>query len=125
MGCEAESIFESNGSNEPEWQMIELVSRRILPQRSGVLCEVLLSGYVDSSNGQPAGYRLGRYRSVLVPKNTSADCITVSDNVGWGWIVSATSFASAAISIASVPSAMSSPAPGPTIPTPSTRSVAG
>src|SRR5581483_5260783 len=71
------------------------------------------------------GYRRGRYKSVLVPKNTSADCITVSDSVGCGWIVSATSFARAAISIASVPSAINSPAPAPTMPTPSTRSLAG
>src|SRR5581483_2774555 len=70
-------------------------------------------------------YRRGRYKSVLVPKNTSADCITVSESVGCGWMVSATSFASAAISIARVPSAISSPAPAPTIPTPSMRSVEG
>ena len=40
-------------------------------------------------------------------------------------MVSAMSFARAAISMASVPSAISSPAPAPTMPTPSTRSVAG
>src|SRR5258705_12828402 len=34
-------------------------------------------------------YFLGRYKSVLVPKNTSADCIIVSDKVGCGWMVSA------------------------------------
>src|SRR6478752_3738650 len=62
---------------------------------------------------------------VLVPKNTSAASITVSERVGWGWMVNATSLASAAISIASTPSAIISPAPAPTMPTPSTRSVCG
>src|SRR6266571_1755890 len=46
-------------------------------------------------------------------------------SVRCGWIVNATSFASAPISIARTPSAISSPAPAPTMPTPSTRSLCG
>src|SRR5439155_1670600 len=49
----------------------------------------------------------------------------VSDNVGWVWIVTARSSAVSAVSTARAPSAISSPAPGPTIPTPSTRPVSG
>ena len=50
---------------------------------------------------------------------------TVSDSVGWGWIVSAMSSASAPISSACTVSAISSPAPTPTIPAPSSRWRAG
>src|SRR5207244_67865 len=45
----------------------------------------------------------------------------VSDSVGWVWIVAARSSAVSAASTARAPSAISSPAPGPTIPPPSTR----
>src|SRR5439155_276788 len=45
----------------------------------------------------------------------------VSDSVGWVWIVAARSSAVSAASTARAPSAISSPAPGPTIPTPDTR----
>jgi hypothetical protein len=48
----------------------------------------------------------------------------VSERVGWGWIVSAMSAASAPISMASAASAMRSPAFGPTMPQPMMRSVA-
>src|SRR5713226_1471095 len=47
----------------------------------------------------------------------------VSDSVGWVWIVTARSSAVSAASTARAPSAISSPAPGPTMPTPSTRPV--
>src|SRR5882672_7845750 len=57
--------------------------------------------------------------------NDSAASIRVSDRVGWVWIVAARSSTVIAVSTASAPSAMSSPAPGPTIPTPSTRPVSG
>ena len=67
----------------------------------------------------------GRYTCVAWPKNTSADSIIVSVSVGCGWIVSFRSVAFAPISIASTPSAISSPAPGPTRPTPRMRSVFG
>src|SRR5882724_1315053 len=63
--------------------------------------------------------------SVLVPKKTSAAAITVSESVGCGWMVIAMSLARAAISTARTPSAISSPAPAPTMPTPSTRSLCG
>ena len=62
---------------------------------------------------------------VAWPKAVSAASISVSLSVGCAWIVSATSRATAAVSTASVPSAISSPAPAPTIPTPNTRSVFG
>ena len=68
---------------------------------------------------------LGRYICVLCPKKTSAASMTVSDNVGCGCIVHWMSDATAAISMASTPSAINSPAPAPTIPTPNTRSVSG
>src|SRR3954447_13122413 len=67
---------------------------------------------------------LGMYRSVMVPSNASAAMATVSERVGWGWMVSPTSAASAPISMASAASAMRSPALGPTIPAPMTRSLA-
>ncbi len=41
-------------------------------------------GSFDSAQDDSAVYRLGRYKSVLVPKNTSADCMIVSDKVGCG-----------------------------------------
>ena len=59
------------------------------------------------------------------PKKASADSIIVSESVGCAWMVIARSVATAAISIASMPSAIISPAPAPTMPTPSTRSVFG
>ena len=49
--------------------------------------------------------------------------MTVSDNVGWAWIVCAISSAVSPASVASTPSAINSPAFIPTIPTPSIRSV--
>src|SRR5690606_15778193 len=54
--------------------------------------------------------RFGTYRSVTVPAPTWAARPTVSESVGWGWIVRATSSTSAPISIASATSAISSPA---------------
>src|SRR5688572_6172778 len=66
----------------------------------------------------PIYFFFGRYTCVECPKNTSAASISVSDIVGCGWIDSLRSVASAAISTASTPSAMSSPAPAPTMPTP-------
>src|SRR5207237_532346 len=47
-----------------------------------------------------------------------------SESVGWAWMVRARSSAVTAVSTASEASAISSPAPGPTMPTPSTRLVA-
>src|SRR3989304_2933607 len=49
----------------------------------------------------------------------------LSDSVGCAWIVAARSSARSAFSTASAPSAISSPAPGPTSPTPRTRPEAG
>ena len=69
--------------------------------------------------------RFGRYTSVAVPRWTSAAKATVSLSVGWGWIDSATSRIVQPISMATTASAISSPAPLPTMPQPSTRSVAG
>ena len=59
----------------------------------------------------------------MVPSNASAAMATVSDRVGWGWMVSPMSAASAPVSMARAASAMRSPALGPTIPAPMTRSV--
>src|SRR5262249_50620310 len=69
--------------------------------------------------------RRGGGRSVTVPVATAAATPTVSESVGWGWIESATSSASAPISIASVSSATSSPAARPTTPAPSRRPLSG
>ena len=53
------------------------------------------------------------------------DSIMASPRVGWGWMVRAMSSASAPISIAWTVSAISSPAPTPTIPAPSSRWLPG
>src|SRR5258705_5806148 len=55
----------------------------------------------------------------------SAASMSDSDSVGWAWMVSARSSASNAVSIASAPSAISSPAPGPVMPTPRIRPDSG
>ncbi len=60
---------------------------------------------------------------MIVPSNASAAIPMVSDSVGCGWTVRPMSAASAPISIASAASAMRSPADGPTMPQPMTRSV--
>ena len=89
---------------------------------------MLRCGRVRARGAEQPRRRLPAARPVDVrawPKNTSADSITVSVSVGCGWMVSLRSVAVAPISIASTPSAISSPAPGPTRPTPSTRSVSG
>src|SRR5215212_7078921 len=59
----------------------------------------------------------------MVPSKASAAIATVSDRVGWGWMVSPMSAASAPVSMASAASAMRSPALGPTMPAPMMRSV--
>ena len=59
----------------------------------------------------------------MVPSKASAAMATVSDRVGWGWMVSPMSAASAPVSMASAASAMRSPALGPTMPAPMMRSV--
>ena len=46
----------------------------------------------------------------MVPSKASAAMATVSDRVGWGWMVSPMSAASAPVSMASAASAMRSPA---------------
>ena len=61
---------------------------------------------------------LGINKSVTVPWNASADKPIDSERVGWGWIVSPISSASAPISIAKHPSEIMSPAFTPTIPIP-------
>ena len=60
---------------------------------------------------------------MIVPSKASAAMATVSDRVGWGWMVRPMSAASAPVSIARAASAIRSPALGPTMPAPMMRSV--
>ena len=57
-------------------------------------------------------------RSVIVPSAISAAKPSVSESVGWGWMVRPRSCASEPTSIACTASAISSPALGPTMPAP-------
>ena len=67
----------------------------------------------------------GGMRSVIVPSAISAAKPSVSESVGWGWMVRPRSWASEPTSIACTASAISSPALGPTMPAPSSRRVPG
>ncbi len=62
---------------------------------------------------------------MIVPSAASAANPTVSDSVGWGWMVRPMSSASEPISSACTVSAISSPALTPTIPAPRIRRVSG
>src|SRR5207342_91061 len=73
--------------------------------------------------GRQDYFFFGIYRSVMLPSNTSALIPTDSLSVGCGWIVWPMSPASQPISIASVISAIRSPACTPTTPPPITRCV--
>ena len=88
-----------------------------------VFNRVMITGGVPEPTGFDRYFFTGRNTCVACPKNTSALSITVSDNVGCGWITSFRSSAVAPISMASAPSEISSPAPDPTRPTPRIRPV--
>src|SRR5438309_2009709 len=75
-------------------------------------------GVRERRQREDRGERHQRWR-----RSVSAASMSVSDRVGWAWIVAARSSTVSAVSTASAPSAISSPAPGPTMPTPRTRPV--
>src|SRR5262245_25514234 len=82
--------------------------------RWAVVEEIVVTRARGRSRGLPTAQPAAR-------RKASAASISVSDSVGWAWMVTARSSAVTAVSTASAASPMSSPAPGPTTPTPSSR----
>ena len=70
-------------------------------------------------------FRFGRYMCVAWPKTASAASMSVSESVGWAWIVSARSRATAAVSTARAASPISSPRRRRRCRLPGSRSVLG